>query len=217
MNSDSTHRGKWSSLEDDQLAEAIAKTGEGKWQQVSLLVPGRTPIQCLHRWTKHLKPGLVRGPWTPQEDELLRQWAETQKGAMRWAECSARIPGRSGKQCRERWMNSLCPDIKRGDWTPSEDAVILESYKQFGPKWTLIASFLPGRPDNSIKNRFYAHLRKYCRNKSQKTDASEIVVDTDGIALLQSLQGIESFLKSLKANMSGMDSELERLAADKEA
>ena len=37
---------------------------------------GRTPIQCLHRWTKILKPGLVKGPWTPEEDLLLMEWVK---------------------------------------------------------------------------------------------------------------------------------------------
>ena len=37
----------------------------------------RTPIQCLHRWTKILKPGLVKGHWTPEEDKLLMEYVDT--------------------------------------------------------------------------------------------------------------------------------------------
>jgi hypothetical protein len=83
---------------------------------ISDYVGGRSPIQCLHRWTKILKPGLVKGPWTPQEDEKLQAWIKT-KGPEKWAECSQFITGRSGKQCRERWLNTLNPKLKKGSWT----------------------------------------------------------------------------------------------------
>ena len=44
-------------------------------------------------------------------------------GNIKWSVIAAQLPGRIGKQCRERWFNHLDPDIKKGDWTPDEDAV----------------------------------------------------------------------------------------------
>jgi hypothetical protein len=35
-------------------------------------------------------------------------------GAVSWASLAKDVPGRSGKQCRERWHNHLNPDIVKG-------------------------------------------------------------------------------------------------------
>lgn len=40
--------------------------------------------------------------------------AESRKKKVRWTAIAAEMPGRVGKQCRERWHNQLCPDLKRG-------------------------------------------------------------------------------------------------------
>jgi hypothetical protein len=133
--------------------------GEKKWRMVAQLVTGRSPIQCLHRWCKILKPGLVKGAWNESEDALLRLWVE-RMGPCKWAECALTIQGRTGKQCRERWTNAISPDIKKGGWTEEEDQAIFELYATLGPKWTDIAKNLPGRTENSIKNRFYSCARK---------------------------------------------------------
>ena len=42
---------------------------------------------------------------------------------------------RQGKQCRERWINFLSPDIKREPWTPKEDLMLLEKQKAIGNQW----------------------------------------------------------------------------------
>jgi len=41
---------------------------------------------------------------------------------------------RTGKQCRERWLNNLRPDIKKGKWTNEEESMIEYFYNTFGPK-----------------------------------------------------------------------------------
>lgn len=61
-------------------------------------------MQCLHRWQKVLDPRLVKGPWKPEEDELINQLV-AQHGARKWSVVAAALPGRIGKQCRERWHN----------------------------------------------------------------------------------------------------------------
>ena len=53
-------------------------------------------------------------------------------GNIKWSVIAAQLPGRIGKQCRERWFNHLDPDIKKGDWTPDEDAVLFETQRVRG-------------------------------------------------------------------------------------
>eukprot|EP01017_Pseudomicrothorax_dubius_P031725 TRINITY_DN4074_c0_g3_i2.p1 TRINITY_DN4074_c0_g3~~TRINITY_DN4074_c0_g3_i2.p1 ORF type:complete len:500 (-),score=94.89 TRINITY_DN4074_c0_g3_i2:168-1667(-) len=164
-------QGKWSREEDELLKKTVSILGERQWRKISDQIPGRTAIQCLHRWTKILKPGLVKGPWTLEEDERLTEWVR-REGPTKWAQAAAFITGRSGKQCRERWFNNLNPCVKKGSWSEEEDELIFKLYKQYGSSWSKIAKFLVGRTENSIKNRFYSTLRKISADK-KKTDVKD--------------------------------------------
>ena len=62
-------------------------------QSIATRVPGRNHAQCLQRWNKVLKPGLVKGHWSYEEDSILAQMV--QQGCHSWNEVSASIPGRT--------------------------------------------------------------------------------------------------------------------------
>lgn len=166
---ESKKRGKWTKEEDEVLENIVLEYGQKNWKKVSEYVKGRSPIQCLHRWTKILKPGLIKGPWTIDQDKKLIEWVKNE-GPVQWSQCAEFIKGRSGKQCRERWFNTLNPEVKKGNWSPEEDFLIFDSFRLFGSKWTKIAERLPGRTENSIKNRFYSTLRRISSwKKNEKT------------------------------------------------
>ena len=82
------------------------------------------------------------------------------EGALKWTSCSDFIPGRNGKQCRERWFNTLSPNVVKGNWTEEEDYNIFSLFQKYGAKWCKLVRFFRGRTENSIKNRFYSTLRK---------------------------------------------------------
>lgn len=83
------------------------------------------------------------------------------------------IEGRTGKQCRERWHNHLNPDIVKETWTAEEESKIFELQNQLGNRWSEIATYLPGRTDNSIKNCFYSAIRRNLRKYNKKRSESE--------------------------------------------
>uniref|UniRef100_A0ACD6A3P8 Uncharacterized protein n=1 Tax=Avena sativa TaxID=4498 RepID=A0ACD6A3P8_AVESA len=104
--------------------------------------------------------GVKKGPWTPEEDKLLVDYIQ-EKGHGSWR----RLPklaglNRCGKSCRLRWTNYLRPDIKRGRLTEDEEKLIIHLHSILGNKWSSIATKLPGRTDNEIKNYWNTHLRK---------------------------------------------------------
>uniref|UniRef100_A0A7S3PRD7 Uncharacterized protein n=1 Tax=Aplanochytrium stocchinoi TaxID=215587 RepID=A0A7S3PRD7_9STRA len=153
----------WNADEDNLLREAVAHYGNKHWKKIAARVPGRNHTQCLQRWSKVLAPGLKKGQWAEIEDATLIKTAQEQLDAclrdgkpkkLNWGQICKKIPGRTAKQCRERWVNNLNPEIRKGQWTPEEDQRILELHQLFPKKWAMISKHLQGRTENSVKIRF---------------------------------------------------------------
>ena len=103
--------------------------------------------------------------WTEAEDESLK-WTVNMFGATKWTMLASRMKethgvDRTGKQCRERWMNHVNPSIKKGEWTHEEDEHLLRQYEVLGSRWSEIArSMNTGRTDGDVKNHFNSSLKK---------------------------------------------------------
>ncbi|CAL4957018.1 unnamed protein product [Urochloa decumbens] len=106
---------------------------------------------------------LRRGPWTAEEDALLSGHVAAH-GEGRWNE-QAVAAGlrRTGKSCRLRWLNYLRPGVRRGGFTPREQLLILDLHSRWGNRWSKIASHLPGRTDNEVKNYWRTRVQKHAK------------------------------------------------------
>ena len=80
-------------------------------------------LSCRERWNQVLSRGLQKGRFSEQEDEAIRKLA-TDGAASDWREISKQVGGRTPKQCRERWQNSLDPTLSQEDWSTNEDALL---------------------------------------------------------------------------------------------
>ncbi|RHZ06205.1 hypothetical protein DYB26_000540, partial [Aphanomyces astaci] len=116
--------GKWTLAEDTALRAAVEQNGNENWKAIADLVPGRNHSQCLQRWNKVLKPGLIKGTWSQDEDALLRQQIQIHGDQESWVKVAEGVPGRT-------------------QFSPAELALLEFVYNKIGNRWTLVAKLLP--------------------------------------------------------------------------
>ncbi|KAH0456592.1 hypothetical protein IEQ34_014499 [Dendrobium chrysotoxum] len=150
------HKGSWTPQEDMRLISFIRKHGHGNWR-------------ALPKQAGHSSPSLSFDYLF-----LFHQWSSDDLRCKLIQICFFFFSGllRCGKSCRLRWINYLRPDIKRGNFTKEEEDTIINLHELLGNKWSKIASCLPGRTDNEIKNVWNTHLKKRIKHQDYTTQSS---------------------------------------------
>ncbi|XP_040991369.1 transcription factor DUO1 [Juglans microcarpa x Juglans regia] len=108
--------------------------------------------------------GIRKGPWKAEEDEVLLNHVK-KYGPRDWSSIRSKgLLQRTGKSCRLRWVNKLRPNLKNGcKFSLEEERVVIELQAQFGNKWAKIATYLPGRTDNDVKNFWSSRQKRLAR------------------------------------------------------
>ncbi|XP_053138349.1 snRNA-activating protein complex subunit 4 isoform X2 [Hemicordylus capensis] len=163
-------RSEWTPEEDQmllQLVQDMRVGGHIPYRKIAYYMEGRDSAQLIYRWTKRVDPQLKRGAWTPEEDALLLK-AVAKYGQREWYKIRTEVPGRTDLQCRDRYLNSLHYDIKKGKWSEEEERKLVELTEKYGTgRWAKIASELPHRSGSQCLSKWKV-LLGYRKNRSRK-------------------------------------------------
>ncbi|XP_057530173.1 transcription factor DUO1-like [Amaranthus tricolor] len=107
---------------------------------------------------------LRKGPWKEEEDQVLLKHVQ-KYGPYKWSSIRSKgLLQRTGKSCRLRWVNKLRPNLKNGcKFSKEEEKVVIEMQAEIGNKWARIATYLPGRTDNDVKNFWSSRQKRLAR------------------------------------------------------
>lgn len=123
--------------------------------------------------------------FTKEEDERLK-FLVGKLGSKKWEEISNYMPGRSGRQCRDRYQNYLTPEFFNGQWTQQEDELLFSLFQEHGSKWSKMTCFFKRRSANALKNRWNYYISKHLKdepfqnlinNKDEKVEDEDDLIE----------------------------------------
>lgn len=158
-------KGPWTSEEDEKLVEYIKNHGHGSWRSLPHLAGlARCGKSCRLRWTNYLRPDIIRGPFSPEEQKLVIQLHGILGNRLVFAICSLVLVFYVKDYKHHLYLNNYCIIITK-----------------FSSRWAAIASQLPGRTDNEIKNLWNTHLKKRLLSMGIDPQTHEQYSDPNGL------------------------------------
>ncbi|CAK64653.1 unnamed protein product (macronuclear) [Paramecium tetraurelia] len=179
------------------------------WDQVGQILFNRHWKVCRSRWVESQATSIVDHPWTREEDSVLSQlynkYAEQNRSnkwsliAMEMSKICNSSNVRLGKQCRERWINKLNPQVERGPWYKEDEIKLLVAVLQYGKKWSQISrrDFENLRTENCLKNRFHTIIKRESTKFEQNSQQSKKQIYSK-LKLEDEQQLIEQIIQELR-------------------
>lgn len=133
-----------------------------------------------------------RCKFTSIEDKLLQDMV-IKYGKKNWSSMSKHLPGKTPRQCRERYIHYLAPDLNSEPWKSEEDEKLLKLFSEYGPKWAFFKQKLQGRSTVNIKNRWATLSRRIekCKNSTklnfntEESDKEDRIIQNMNIFMLK--------------------------------
>ncbi|XP_009997148.1 PREDICTED: snRNA-activating protein complex subunit 4 [Chaetura pelagica] len=170
----SINKKEWTEEEIERLKKIAADHGYLDWQAIAQeLGTNRTPFQCLQKYQIYNKD-LKRKEWTKDEDQMLLELVQEMRvgSHIPYKKIAYYMEGRDSAQLIYRWTKSVDPSLRKGPWTPEEDAMLLAAVGKYGERdWYKIRTEVPGRSDAQCRDRYLKAL--HCDVKKGKWSLEE--------------------------------------------
>ncbi|ESO05314.1 hypothetical protein HELRODRAFT_191441 [Helobdella robusta] len=163
---------KWTVTEDRRLEVLInsqlSALPHVDWSAISAEFGSKSEEECIYRWEYLQKRLKHRGKWTKDLEKKLTDAVKL--FGMNWKKVQYFVPKKNYIQCRDRYMNNLCGNLKRGKWTPKEDKLLWKAVKQLGLD-------VPRPVHSKLRNKMTRSRRM--KKRSVETDEDEKEEDDD--------------------------------------
>ncbi|XP_032056272.1 snRNA-activating protein complex subunit 4 [Aythya fuligula] len=176
----SINKKEWTEEETERLKKIAAEHGYLDWQTIAQeLGTNRTAFQCLQKYQAYNKD-LKRKEWTRDEDLMLLELVQEMRvgSHIPYKKIAYYMEGRDSAQLIYRWTKSVDPSLKKGPWTPEEDAMLLAAVKKYGERdWYKIRTEVPGRSDAQCRDRYLKALHCDVKKGRWSLEEEEQLID----------------------------------------
>ena len=169
----------WTPEDDEMLTQAVRVFGTSSWQVIAELFDDRVADQCSRRWVYSLSPDIRSGQWSVIEDRRLvlavQAYECKETGKIQWTSIQQHLPGRTGAQCRERWMYTLGPALHRTEWTSEDDRQLEQLVEVHGiGNWSKVSQEMTGRNNTQVYRRWRQLFPKEWEEYNTKRKAAPL-------------------------------------------
>lgn len=139
-NFENSQRSRFTKEEDELLKRLVNGQTQPKWSEIAQQLPNRTSRQCRERYNNYLRPNLINGPWTKEEDELLKKLYELH--GPKWAFIKQNFNSRSAVNVKNRYSTLINQSTIKNDnqIIESNDFLIQQTEKPKENKATISIS-----------------------------------------------------------------------------
>ncbi|NXH98213.1 SNPC4 protein, partial [Pachycephala philippinensis] len=176
----SINKKEWTEEEIERLKQLAAQHNYLDWQTIAQeLGTNRTPFQCLQKYQVYNKD-LKRKEWTKDEDQMLLELVQEMRvgSHIPYKKIAYYMEGRDSAQLIARWTKSVDPSLKKGPWTPEEDAMLMAAVKKYrGKDWYKIRTEVPGRSDSQCRDRYLKALHWDVKKGKWSSEEEEQLIE----------------------------------------
>lgn len=121
------------------------------------------------------KTQIIKKKFTPEEDSKIIELVGDEKYPC-WHYISQQIPGKTARQCRERYQHYLSPSISSAPWTEEENQLLETLQQQYGNNWAKITEYFKGRTNTYLKNKWNLRHRKQEIEEPPSINSPKIII-----------------------------------------
>jgi hypothetical protein len=96
---------------------------------------------------------MLQDRFAPEEDSILCRFV-LNSGTRAWDHAASLLPGRTARQCRDRWRHYLQGTYPNSSWTDFENTLFWKVVALAGPKWNEILPLFRGKTQSDLRRHW---------------------------------------------------------------